>query len=56
MKTVPFVGRIVSDQVDFKTIVMAVDPEEAKAKVLEKYGKDIGRLFSADDVEVYPFF
>lgn len=56
MSTTPFVGKIVSDQVDFKTIVMAVNAEDAKAKVIEKYRNDIGKLFLEEDIEVYPFF
>lgn len=56
MSKTAFVGKIVSDQVDFKTIVMAVSAEDAKAKVVEKYKSDIEKLFLEEDIEVYPFF
>ncbi len=40
------------DYLDFKTIVMAEDEEEAKLQVLEKYQKDVGVLFAEDDIQI----
>ena len=56
MSRVAYVGKITNSNVDFKTIVMAENGEDAKLQVVEKYKEDIGKLFNEEDIQIQTLF
>ena len=56
MSRIAYVGIISNSNVDFKTIVMAENEEDAKLKVIENFKKDVGTLFDKEDIQIHTLF
>lgn len=50
-----YIGIIKNENFDSKALVTAVNEDEAKVKVLEKYKADIGVYFQEEEVVIIPF-
>ena len=50
-----YVGIIQNDFCDIKTLVLAEDAGEAKAKVLRNFGDCLGRTYREEDVTILAF-
>ena len=50
-----YVGIIQNDFCDIKTLVLAEDAGEAKAKVLRNFGDGLGRTYREEDITIRAF-
>ena len=53
-KTV-YVGHIRNELYETKTLVVAENAEDARAKVLEKLSNHLGTLYQEQDLQIKPF-
>lgn len=50
-----YVGIIKNSKWDVKTLILAFNPDDAKARVMEKFSEAFGKVYLEEDVRIIPF-